>query len=75
MKISAISLKFVPPSPVDIESALVEAMAWCWFGDKPLVQPLIMKFYESLWHHLARKSSQALTQWSPFILLYEWAKA
>ena len=35
-----ISLKFVPKGPIDNKPALVQVMAWCWSGDKPLSEPM-----------------------------------
>ena len=34
-----ISLKFVPKGPVHNNTALVQVMAWCQIGDKPLSEP------------------------------------
>ena len=34
-------LKFVAEDIIDIKSALVQIMAWCWTGDKPLFEPVI----------------------------------
>ena len=46
-----ISLKFVPLSPIDNKPALVQEMAWCWRGDKPLPEPMLTKFTDaSMWH-------------------------
>ena len=36
-----ISLKFVPKGPINNKSALVQVMAWCWTGDKPLTEPML----------------------------------
>ena len=36
-----ISLKFLPYGPVDKKSTLVQVMAWCWTGNKPLPQPVL----------------------------------
>ena len=36
-----ISLKFVPKGPINIKSGLVEIMAWCQTGDKPLSEPVL----------------------------------
>ena len=36
-----ISLKFVPRSPIDNKLALVQVMAWCRTGDKPLYEPMM----------------------------------
>ena len=37
-----ISLKFVPKSPINNIPALVQIMAWCRPGDKPLSEPMIV---------------------------------
>ena len=34
-----ISLKFIPKSPINSKSVLVQVMAWCRTGDKPLTEP------------------------------------
>ena len=39
-----ISLKFVPRNPIDSKPALVQVMAWCWSGDKPLPEPMLIQF-------------------------------
>ena len=36
-------LKFVPMCPVNNKPALVQIVAWCWWGDKPLSEPMIAK--------------------------------
>ena len=36
-----ISLKFVPKGPINNNPALVQIMAWCRSGDKPLSEPMI----------------------------------
>ena len=36
-----ISLKFVPEGPINNIPALVEIMAWCRPGDKPLSEPMM----------------------------------
>ena len=40
------SLKFVPRSPIDSQTALVQVMAWRWIGDKPLCQQLLAQFID-----------------------------
>ena len=35
------SLKYVPMSPIDNKPALVQVMAWCRTGDKPLPEPMM----------------------------------
>ena len=36
-----ISLKFVPKGPIDNKSALVQVMAWCRIGNKPLPEAMM----------------------------------
>ena len=36
-----ILLKFVPKSPIDDKSALVQVMGWRWTVDKPLPEPVL----------------------------------
>ena len=36
-----ISLKFVPNGPINNIPALVQIMAWPWWGDKPLFEPMM----------------------------------
>ena len=46
-----ISLKFVPKSPTDNKPALVQVMAWCWIGDKPLPEPMMTQFTDTYMRH------------------------
>ena len=46
-----ISLKFVLRSPTDNKPALVQVMAWCWTGDKPLPEAMLTKFTETYRRH------------------------
>ena len=39
-----ISLKFVPKGPIDNKWVLVQVMAWCWVGDKPLSELMLIQF-------------------------------
>ena len=39
-----ISLKYVPKGPIDNNLALVQIMAWCQTGDKPLSEPMMAWF-------------------------------
>ena len=39
-----ISLKFVSRGPIDNKPALVQVMAWCRIGDKPLPELMLTKF-------------------------------
>ena len=36
------SLKFVPKGPINNIPAFVKIMAWCWPGDKPLSEPMMV---------------------------------
>ena len=36
------SLKFVPKGPINNIPALVQIMAWCWPGDKPLSEAMVV---------------------------------
>ena len=38
-----ISLKFVPKGPINNIPALVQIMAWCGPGDKPLSEPMVVR--------------------------------
>ena len=46
-----ISLKFVPKSPIDNESALIQVMAWCRTGDKPLLETMLTQFTDTYMRH------------------------
>ena len=46
-----ISLKFVPKGPIDNKSALVQVMAWCRTGDKPLPEPMLTQFTDAYMQH------------------------
>ena len=46
-----ISLKFVLRSPVDNKPALVQVMAWCKTGDKPLLEPMLTQFTDAYMRH------------------------
>ena len=41
-----ISLKFVPRSLINNKPALVQAMAWCQIGTKPLSEPMLSWFID-----------------------------
>ena len=56
-----ISLKFVPKGPTNNIPALVQIMAWCWPGDKPLWEPMM----DSLLMHIC----VTLPQWVKGIIL------
>ena len=42
-----ISLKFVPKGPIDNKSALVQVIAWCRTGDKPLPEAMMTQFNDA----------------------------
>ena len=43
----SISLKFVPKSPINIKSALVQVMAWRRTDDNPLPEPMLAQFTDA----------------------------
>ena len=46
-----ISLKFVPRGPINNKPALVQVMAWCRTGAKPLSEPMKTQFTDAyIWH-------------------------
>ena len=42
-----ISVKFVPKGPVDIESTLIQVMAWRQIGDKSLHETILTQFTDA----------------------------
>ena len=48
--------KFVPKSPIDNKPALVQVMAWCQTGDKPLTEPMITQFIDAYMRHQGKMS-------------------
>ena len=52
-------LKFVPKGPINNIPTLVQIMAWCWPGDKPLSEPMM----EVYWCIYALLSLNDLTHW------------
>ena len=51
-----ISLKFVPKGPINNIPALVQVMAWHRSGDKPLSDPMMVKFTDAYMRHSASMS-------------------
>ena len=45
--LSKISLKFVLKGPIDNKPALVQVMAWCQTGDKPLPEPMLTQYIDA----------------------------
>ena len=46
-----ISLKFVPRSPIDNRTELVQVMAWRRTGNKPLPEPILPQFTDAYMRH------------------------
>ena len=46
-----ISLKFVPRSPIDNKATLVQVMAWCRTGNKPLPELMLTQFSDAYMRH------------------------
>ena len=44
-----ISLKFVPKGPINDNPSLVQIMAWCRSGDKPLSEPMMVSLLTHIW--------------------------
>ena len=51
-----ISLKFIPRSPIDNKSALLQVMAWRRTGDKPLPEPMLIQFTDAYMRHKGEMS-------------------
>ena len=51
-----ISLKFVPKGPIDNMAALVQLMAWCRTGDKPLPDSMLTQFTDAYMGHSGQMS-------------------
>ena len=51
-----VSLKFVPRGQINNIPALVQIMAWRRSGDKPLSEPMMVKFTDAYMHHSASMS-------------------
>ena len=46
-----ISLKFVSRCPIDNMAVLVQVMAWCRTGNKPLSEPMMTQFTDAYMRH------------------------
>ena len=46
-----ISLKFVPKKPIGKKPALVQVMAWCRTGNKPLPESVMTQFTDTYMRH------------------------
>ena len=45
--LSKISLKFVLKGPIDNKPALIQVMAWCQTGNKPLPEPMLTQYIDA----------------------------
>ena len=62
------SLKFVPKGPINNIPALVQIMAWCRPGDKPLSEPMLV----SLLTHICITRPQWVNNWQ-LVIIEEWS--
>ena len=64
-----ISLRYVPKGPINDITALVQIMAWCRSGNKPLSEPIIVRLLK----HTCATRHQWLNGWSYslYITLYQ----
>ena len=58
-----ISLKHVPKSPINNKSPLVQIMAWCRSGDKPLSKPMMVYRPDIYMHHSASMSLEIISDY------------
>ena len=45
--LSKVLLKFVAKGPIDNNPILVQMLAWCRFGDKPLSEPMLIRYTDA----------------------------
>ena len=58
-----ISLKYVPRGLVNNMSALVQVMAWCTAGNKPLPEPMMTQIQDKYMHHLLPMHKHSQCRW------------
>ena len=46
-RIIQIWMKFIPRSPIDNKPTLVQVMAWCRAGNKPLSEPMMTQLIDA----------------------------
>ena len=46
-----IPLKYFSSSPIDNKPALFQVMAWCLTADKPLSEPMLIRFIDAYRRH------------------------
>ena len=61
-------MKFVPKSSIDDRSSLVQVMAWCLSGDKPLPEPMLTQVTDA---YIATGHSELIFYLLP-ILMATW---
>ena len=52
----------IPSNCGSNKSALVQAMAWHWTGNKPLLQSMLSNLHATIWHHLIQLFVMRKTQ-------------
>ena len=61
--LNTISLKYVPEGLIDNMAALVQILAWCWSGDKPLPEPMLTQFTDAYMQHKGEMSWLYILDW------------
>ena len=47
-----ISMRFLPKDPINNKLAMVQVMAWCRTGNKPLPEPMLTQLLNAyMWHY------------------------
>ena len=49
-------MKFVPKGPIGNKSALIQAVAWCPTGNKPLPEAMLAQFTDAYMQHMGEMS-------------------
>ena len=57
-----IALDFVSNEAINNEIALVLIMAWCWSGDKPLYDPMMIYFVDEYMRQIASLKAFSVTK-------------
>ena len=65
-----ISLKFVPKDLIDNYSTLVQVMAWCRRGNKPLPEPMLPSSLTHLWGTRGRWGKWKVSTFVIFVLYH-----
>ena len=55
-----ISLKFILKGPISSKPVLVQIMAWCGIGNKPISEPMMAWFTDAYMHLLASMSQHQI---------------